>query len=160
MLKKIILSLLLVFAVAKAGAQLPNVVLTDINGKTVSTGSLNNEGKPFILSFFELSCKPCMRELNAIAEVYEEWQEETGVKLVAVSLDQGANSLKVKPYANSKDWEYEILLDKNNDFKRAMNVTLLPTVFIIDKNGKTVYQHTGYSEGFENEIIKKVKECL
>lgn len=160
MLKKIILSLLLVFAVAKAGAQLPNVVLTDINGKTVSTGSLNNEGKPFILSFFELSCKPCMRELNAIAEVYEEWQEETGVKLVAVSLDQGANSLKVKPYANSKGWEYEVLLDKNNDFKRAMNVTLLPTVFIIDKNGKTVYQHTGYSEGFENEIIKKVKECL
>lgn len=160
MLKKIILSLLFVFVVAKAGAQLPNVVLTDINGKTVSTGSLNNEGKPFILSFFELSCKPCMRELNAIAEVYEEWQEETGVKLVAVSLDQGANSLKVKPYANSKGWEYEVLLDKNNDFKRAMNVTLLPTVFIIDKNGKTVYQHTGYSEGFENEIIKKVKECL
>ena len=133
-------------------AQLPSVTLKNIDGKTVNTAKLNNDGKPFIISFFATWCKPCQRELDAIHEQIVDWEEETGVKVIAVSIDQGQNVDKVKPLVDSKGWEYEVLLDPNGDFKRAMNVQNVPHVFVLDGNGKIVYNHAGYTEGGEQDI--------
>ena len=60
-----------------------------------------------IISFFATWCKPCNRELKAINEVYADWQEETGVKLIAISIDQAQNVNKVKPLVDENGWPYE-----------------------------------------------------
>ena len=156
---KHLLSILLFFLIVPvAHAQLPQV--KDLQGKSINTSKLNNEGKPFIISFFATWCKPCLRELKAINEVYEDWQEETGVKLVAVSIDEGQNTDRVKPLMDALGLEYEVLLDPNGDFKRAMNVNMIPHVFVIDGKGNVAYAHTGYTEGGEQELIAKVRELL
>ncbi|NDV47183.1 TlpA family protein disulfide reductase [Paludibacter sp. 221] len=139
---------------------LPSVNLKTIEGKTVDTAKLNNDGKPFIISFFALWCKPCLRELNAINEVYADWQDETGVKLVAISIDDAQNSLKVTPAVNANGWEYEVLLDPNSDFKRAMGVNMIPAIFIVDGNGKIVSSRTGYTDGSEEHLIEEVRKLL
>ena len=90
-------------------AQLPTVTLKTIDGQNVRTETLSNDGKPFIIDFFATWCKPCNRELDAIAEVYDEWREETGVKIYAVSIDQAQNMNKVKPLVSNHNWEYEVL---------------------------------------------------
>ncbi|MDR1631765.1 MAG: TlpA family protein disulfide reductase [Dysgonamonadaceae bacterium] len=157
------LSFFLVFMLSAAycaAQQLPSVQLKDIDGKTVHTEKLNNDGKPFIISFFATWCKPCLRELEAISEVYEEWREETGVKLIAVSIDGAQNSLKVGPAVKAKGWEYEVLLDPNGDFKRALGVNLIPAVFIIDKNGKITHSRTGYTNGSEKHLIEEVRKLI
>lgn len=159
-MKKIFILTVLATLAISSFAQLPSVTLKDINGKTVNTAQLNNDGKPFILSFFATWCKPCQRELDAINEVIVDWEEETGVKLIAVSIDQGQNVDKVKPLVDSKGWEYEVLLDPNGDFKRALNVSLVPTVFVIDGNGKIADQRSGYTDGSEQHLIEKVRELL
>lgn len=147
--------------VSVAGAQtLPAVTLKDINGKTVQTDKLSNNGKPFIISFFATWCKPCNRELSAINEVYADWQDETGVKVIAVSIDQAQNINKVKPLVDSNGWEYDVLLDPNSDFKRALGIQMIPYVIIVDGNGNIVYKHNGYTEGAENELIAKVRELI
>ena len=140
--------------------QIPSVKLKDLNGKTVDTSTLRNEGKPFIISFFALWCKPCLRELEAIKEVYEEWQQETGVKLYAISIDDAQNSLKVAPNVRAKGWQYEVLLDPNSDFKRAMRVNLIPAIFVVDGNGKIVSSRTGYTNGAEEHLIEEVRKLL
>ena len=96
-LKRILSFVALALLSSAAFAQLPSVQLTDIDGNQVNTAELSNDGKPFIISFFATWCKPCNRELDAIQEQYEDWQEETGVKVFAVSIDQGQNINKVKP---------------------------------------------------------------
>ena len=142
-------------------AQLPSVTLKNIDGKTVDTAKLNNDGKPFIISFFATWCKPCQRELDAIHEQIVDWEEETGVKVIAVSIDQGQNVDKVKPLVDAKGWEYEVLLDPNGDFNRAMNVNgTVPTVFVIDGNGKIVDRRSGYVDGSEQHLIEKVRELV
>lgn len=147
--------------VSVAGAQtLPAVTLKDINGKTVQTDQLSNDGKPFIISFFATWCKPCNRELSAISEVYADWQDETGVKLIAVSIDQAQNINKVKPLVDSNGWEYDVLLDPNSDFKRALGIQMIPYVLIVDGKGNIVYKHNGYTDGAENELIEKVRELV
>lgn len=147
------------FAVV-AEAQLPSVTLKDIDGKIVKTDTLSNGGKPFIIDFFATWCKPCNRELTAISEVYEDWQDETGVKLIAVSIDQAQNINKVRPLVDNHGWTYEVLLDPNSDFKRALGVQTIPYVLIVDGKGNIAYRHNGYVEGAEEELIEKVRELL
>ncbi len=152
--------LLLWSVMGSAFAQLPSVKLKDINGKVIDTATLSNDGKPFIISFFASWCKPCNRELKAINEVYADWQDETGVRLVAISIDEAQNAQKVKPMVDAAGWEYQVLLDPNSDFRRAMGVNMIPHVFIVDGNGKIVESRSGYTEGGEQHLIEKVKELI
>ena len=137
---------------------IPSVDIKTLNGEKFNTGSFDNAGKPMIISFFALWCKPCLRELTAIADVYQDWQEETGVKLVAVSIDDARSTANVKPTVDGNGWEYEFYCDPNGDFKRAMGVNMIPHVFVLDGNKKVVYQHTSYAEGGENELYEIVKK--
>ena len=159
-----IIRTLLVVAIAliatAAEAQLPSVSLKNTEGKTIDTAKLENEGKPFVISFFATWCKPCNRELKAISEQYADWQDETGMKVVAISIDQAQNINKVKPMVDAEGWEYEVLLDPNSDFRRALGIQMIPHVLIIDGEGKIVELRSGYTEGAENHIIEKIREIL
>ena len=159
-MKRFFVSLVLTCAFVLCYAQLPSITLKDINGNPVQTDTLNNGGKPFIIDFFATWCKPCNRELDAIAEVYDQWREETGVKIYAVSIDQAQNINKVKPLVDNHGWEYDVLLDPNSDLKRALGIQMIPYVLIVDGNGKIVYKHNGYTDGAETELIDKVRELI
>ena len=156
-MKKILMITMMVVAAVAMHAQLPNVQLKDINGNTVQTGSISNNGKPVIISFWATWCKPCLRELKAIHEVYPDWQDGTGVKMIIVSIDQAQDANKVKPLVDGFGWEYEVLLDPNGDFKRAMNVQNVPHVFELDGKGKIVYNHAGYVDGGEEDIYEALQ---
>ena len=156
-MKRIISIIIGVLCVIYAQATLPSVELKDVDGKTVKTKHLTDAGKPVIIAFFATWCKPCLRELEVINDLYDDWREETGVTMYVVSIDQGQDIKKVKPLVDGNGWEYRVLLDPNGEFKRAMNVQNVPHLFVIDSNGKTVYNHTGYTEGGEKEIRKLLK---
>ena len=160
MMKRLLMSVLFVAVAILLHAQLPAVTLKTIDGQTVRTDTLSNNGKPFIIDFFATWCKPCNRELDAIAEVYEEWQEETGVKIIAISIDQAQNINKVKPLVANHGWEYDVLLDPNSDFKRALGIQMIPFVLVCDGKGNIVYKHNGYTDGAEIELIEKVRELI
>jgi len=148
-----------VFAQDPQGQKIPATDLKTIDGKTVNASTWSNDGKPMIIDFWATWCKPCKKELDAIAEVYEEWQKETGVKLIAVSIDDSRNSGRVGPDVKTHGWEYDVYIDQNQDFKRALNVGDIPQIFIVNGKGEIVWTHTGYVDGSETkiyEILKKV----
>lgn len=158
LLRTIFAAMAIIIAGSAAQAALPSVKLKDLKGKTVDMAQLNNGGNPMIISFFASWCKPCKRELNAISEFYPDWVDETGVKLVAISVDKAQEASKVKGYVDAQGWEYDILLDPNSDFMRAMGIQQIPHLLIIDGNGKIVESRSGYTEGSEGHIIKKLRE--
>lgn len=144
----------------KSGAKLPNITLKDLDGKSINTSEFNNDGKPFIINFWATWCKPCIKELNAINEVYEDWQEETGVKLIAISIDDSRSAARVRPFVAGSNWDYEVYQDQNNDFKRAMGVNNPPHTFIVNGNGEIVWQGASYVEGSEEHLIELVKKLI
>lgn len=156
-MKRIVISLLIALFGLNSRAALPEVTLQDIEGNHVSMASLAGEGKPVILSFFATWCKPCMRELKAISELYPDWQEETGVEMYIISIDQAQDVQKVRPLVDGNGWEYHVLLDPNGTFKRAMNVQNIPHLFVLDGKGTIVFQQAGYTDGEETEIAKYLK---
>ena len=143
-----------------AGAQerLPEVILKDIEGRTVQTDTISNNGKPLVIAFFATWCKPCNRELKSIDELYDDWQRETGVRLVAVSIDQAQNVNKVKPLVDQNGWRYDVLLDPNGELRRALSIQSVPYTLLLDGQGNIVYKHNGYTDGAEAELYEKVKE--
>lgn len=143
---------------ASAQSKMPSMALKDINGKTVNVSQLDNEGNPIVVCFFATWCKPCQRELQAIHENYPDWQDETGVKVVAISIDQAQDANKVKPLVDGYGWEYDVLLDPNSDLKRALGINLIPYALVLDGSGNIVYTHTGYVDGGEEELYEVVKK--
>lgn len=136
----------------------PAVDIKNIEGKIINTDEFDNGGKPIIVSFWATWCKPCAKELDAISEVYDEWQDETGVKLLAISIDDARNTAKIAPFANGKDWPYEVYLDANSDLKRALNVNAIPHTFLLNGKKEIVWQHTSYFDGDEDELFEEVQK--
>lgn len=141
-------------------AKLPSVQLKDLRGRSVDASQLNNNGKPYAVSFFATWCKPCMRELKAIAELYPDWQEETGMKMYIISIDDAQNLSKVKPLVDAEGWEYEVLLDSNNDLFRALGLQVVPHMLVFDGKGQMIMNHSGYTDGSETEIIETIRKSL
>lgn len=140
-------------------AQIPSVKLEDSKGTQVNTASLIDNKTPMIISFWATTCKPCIRELNAINELLPDWLEEAEFRVVAVSTDDSRSTAKARAMAEGNGWEDFILLyDKNQEFMRAMNVSLTPQVYVVDASGKIVYSHTGYTPGSEQELLKTIKK--
>lgn len=152
----LVLGLVLATSIVSAQTAVPSVKLKNLEGTTIDTGAIENDGKPIVISFWATWCSPCKRELNTYAEHLEDWVDETGVKIVAVSIDDQRSLSRVAPYINSVEWEYEILLDPNKDFMRAMNVINVPHTFLVDGNGKIVWQHNNYSDGDEEELYEQL----
>ena len=141
-----------------AQGKVPSVHIQDLTGKKIDTKTFSNDGKPMIINFWATWCAPCKRELAAIADVYDDWQTDTGVKLIAISIDDARSMARVAPYISGQGWDYEIYLDPNGDFKRALNVNNIPHTFLVDGSGTIVYQHNNYEPGDENELYRKVLE--
>jgi cytochrome c biogenesis protein CcmG/thiol:disulfide interchange protein DsbE len=141
---------------------LPNITLSDVRGNKVNVADLGKSGKLTVISFWATWCIPCQKELSNISELYEEWQKKYNMQLVAVSIDDSRNVPKVKPLVEAKSWEYQVLLDVNQDLKRDLNIQSVPFTVLVDATGKVVYTHSGYVEGdeyiLEDELKKLAKQ--
>ena len=147
-------------SLTKNAKKIPSIEIKDINGTPFNTSKIQNNGKPIILDFWATWCKPCIKELMALDENYEDWQDETGVKIYIVSIDEARSMNRVAPFVNGKGWSFEVLLDPNSDFKRAMGVVDVPHTFIIDGNGNIVYEHSGYYEGDEDDLHQELLKIV
>lgn len=155
----ICLCAVLLFALGNVYAQkeVPNTTIKSISGESVNMDDITKTDGVKILSFWATWCVPCINELDAISEVYDDWKDETNVELIAISTDDSRTKRRIKPLVNGKDWEYQILVDENQELKRALNISVIPHVVVV-KDGEIVYRHTGYSPGAEDELYDVVKK--
>lgn len=157
-MKKHILSILFVFTILIMNAQknYPNITLKNLDGANVNIIECSKD-KMIVVSFWATWCGPCIQELEAISESYEDLQDDMDFELIAISIDNSRSISRIRPMVNGKDWSYEVLLDTNQDMKKALNFTAPPYLLII-KNGKILYTHSGYTPGSEDEVFEKFKE--
>ena len=157
-MKRIFSLICLALAVSFASAQqLPDVKVETAQGKIVSVRDLS-QGKPLIIAYWSIACKPCIQELNAINDSLVEWREEAEVEVVAVSVDDARLKASAKAIASSRGWDFICVYDENQELKRAMNVSLTPQSFVVDAEGNIIYSHSGYTPGSEQELFDKIVE--
>ena len=155
-MKKLALLLLVLGNMVYSQQEFPSVDLKSLESETVNTSSFNEENKLYIFSFWATWCAPCIQELEAISEVYEDWQSQVNVELIAVATDDSRTQKRVKPLVNGKGWEYKILLDTNQDLKRKLSIANIPYLIVV-KNGKIEFIQNGHTPGAEEELLAKLK---
>ena len=157
-MKKTTIVIILILTSGLLFAQnVPNINLKNLNGKSINIQRLSKSKNIKVLAFWATWCVPCINELDAISEIYEDWQDETNVELIAISTDDSRTKKRIRPLVNGKDWEYEILLDDNQDLKRALNISVLPHLLVV-KNGKIIYRKTSYTPGSEDELYEIIQK--
>lgn len=144
------------FSAMAQQSRLPNLTLKNLDGRNVTMSKYNNTEHPVIISFWATWCGPCINELTAIHNVYQDWQDELGLELVAISIDDARTKRRIKPMVSGKGWEYEIVLDENHDLKRALNVVNVPYTLVVYK-GEVIFEHSNYTPGSENEMYRIIK---
>lgn len=155
-MKKIIF-LLFLTSLGYAQKQMPNIELNSISGETINVSTQYSEkDKLYVFSFWATWCAPCINELEAIHKKYATWKESLNVELIAVSIDDSKTLKRVKPFLNGKGWTYNVLLDFNQELKRALSIVNVPYTIVV-KNNKIVYVSNGYSQGSEEELYQKLK---
>jgi cytochrome c biogenesis protein CcmG, thiol:disulfide interchange protein DsbE len=153
----IILAISFGFTQPVSNKQLPNITISDLQGKPVNIQEIAGGGKITVLSFWATWCAPCKRELDAIAELYPAWSTDYNTKLVAITIDNARALTQVKPLIQEKGWEFEVLSDSKQELQQALNFQAIPQTFVVDTNGNIVYQHEGYTPGDEYELEKVLK---
>ena len=135
------------------------VQVEDLKGKSLKFSDISNADEGImIVSFWATWCKPCIQELGYLNDIYEELQEDYGVTVYAISIDDARTAKRVTPFVNGRGWKFNILIDENSDLKRRLNVKNVPHTFIVDKTKKIVYEHTSYVPGDEELYLEVIEE--
>lgn len=140
------------------GAKAPNFVLENLDGDIIELNEEIGEG-PILLSFWATWCKPCIEEMSHFHEIYEQYSEK-GLKMFAISTDAEKTVSKVKPFIQSKGYNFPVLLDTNREAARDYFAQNIPFTVIIDKNGNIQYSHLGYKRGDEIEVTEIIKKLI
>ena len=157
-MNKFLTLLTFIFSISvNSQSTLPNISLNSLDGNEINIQAISDNDKIAVVSLWATWCVPCIKELDAISEYYEEWRDEVNFELYAISTDDSRTIKRVNAMVNGKGWDYTILLDSNNELQRALGASTIPLTLIV-KNNKIVYRHSGYSAGVEFELFDKIKE--
>ncbi|TVR79918.1 MAG: TlpA family protein disulfide reductase [Chitinophagaceae bacterium] len=139
---------------------LPDVELQKMDGSRVNISSFGKNEKITVIAFWATWCAPCKRELANISDIYDDWREDYNLEVLAISIDDTRNVGRVRSYVNSQYWDFEVLLDTNQDMKRHLNFQTIPFTVLVNQDGRIVYTHSGYVEGDEFILEEKIKNLI
>lgn len=154
----LMLGMLVSFGSLIAQDNLPSVQLSDVNGQKVDLADYGKNGKITVINFWATWCTPCKKELNNIADLYEDWQDDYNMEIVAISIDDARNRAKVKSYVNGQGWDYDVLLDVNGVLKQKLNFQSIPFTVVVDQEGNIIKKHSGYVDGDEYILEEEIAE--
>ncbi|MCK4865546.1 MAG: TlpA family protein disulfide reductase [Gammaproteobacteria bacterium] len=126
---------------APSGAQqVPDITLQLIDGKKLKLSSL--KGKPVLITFWATSCPGCIKEMPHLIELYNELHS-TGLEIIGIAMPYDRPDY-IMEMVKRKKVPYLIAFDLKGDAVRAFgNVSLTPTTFLIDDNGKIIKKKIG-----------------
>jgi len=167
-MKSLLISLIiiLVFVTALAqsdnnlnsGRTAPNFKLENLAREIIELNDFVGTG-PVLLCFWSSCCKSAVSQLEAFAELYDNYNGQ-GFTMLGIATDDENTVAKVKPYVKSKKYKFQVLYDSDQEVSRIYYAFDVPFSVLIDASGTIVYSHLGYMKGDEIELEKNIKKLL
>jgi len=130
----------------------PEFALQDAHGQTVRLSDF--KGKVVMVDFWATWCGPCKIEIPWFIEFQRKYKDR-GFSVIGISLDEGGWQA-VRPFVEEAKMNYPVLIGNDELASKYGGVDVLPTTFIIDKQGRIVATHQGLTskDDFEDTIKK------
>jgi cytochrome c biogenesis protein CcmG/thiol:disulfide interchange protein DsbE len=132
--------------------QAPDFTLPDINDNKLSLSKF--KGKIVILNFWATWCPPCKKEIPELNKIYAEYKDK-GIEIIGITLDKPE---KVKEFMEKQNIDYPVVIGSREISKDYGNIVSIPTLFIIDKQGRIYKKNIGFKGG--DALEKDLKELL
>ena len=133
--------------------------LKSTDGKTYRLSDYTGK-KVVVLSFWNISCKPCRKEMPKLQEIYEELADK-GLEILSINTDGPSDLPGVKPLVRRQGYTFPVLLDREQKVIKLYNPRgILPYTALVDLQGQVVFTHLGYNSGDEVELKKRILGLL
>ena len=150
--------ILLLLSIVFAQSTIPDANVRLLNNKTINLHELT--GDVSFVSFWATWCIPCIKEMDVLSELIQEYDDK--VSVILINTDDPGKVSKVKSFVNSKKYLkediYHIVMDYNQKLSRRFNAQPIPLSFIVDNNN-IVYRKRGFIPGDEH-ILKKELDAI
>lgn len=142
-------------SVATLGQTLPDLPLRDaMSGQPLSLKSLS--GQVVLLDIWASWCAPCKEELPLLDEMAGRLGE-SGVKIVAVSIDDDPEAMK-DFLRQKKDWRLQLAHDPLRKIPDALQPEKMPTSYVLDRGGALRKIHGGFSRDDIGKLEAELKD--
>ncbi len=139
--------------VLKKGEKIKDFSVTDIKGNTYNTADL--KGKIIVIKFWFINCKPCIMEMPELNELVEKYKTEE-VIFLGLALD---NEKALQSFIKETAFHYNIVANSSK-LADQFDVEGYPTHFIVDKEGKMIYEAKGFTSFGVRNLDKAIKSAL
>jgi peroxiredoxin len=142
---------------SQVGTVAPDFSLPDLTGKTINLQKF--KGKVVLLDFWMPWCEPCKEEFPALDALYKKYRND-GLEIIGINLDDSEKRLH--EFIQKVPVSFTILTDKNEITRRSYDFPILPSAFIVGKDGVIRYVHIGYHKEYlqmyKSEIVELLKQ--
>ena len=144
------------------GKPAPDIEATLMSGETFNLA--DHTGKVVVLDFWSTTCGPCRRSLPALQEVYEKVKGGDEVEILSVSLDKGNRSMSpqavVQRYMDKNQLSFPVILDLRNTLASAYQVSSIPTMVIINAQGKVIHTAIGLKTTKHDRLVQHIEQLI
>ena len=135
--------------------KIPNLEIKLLNGKKTTIYTLLESG-PVLMDFWATWCKPCKQVMKHLNKFHNEYKDQ-GLQVLMVNQDTPRSLGKVKSYINSKNYDFLVSIDPNQQIAKKLNGQIMPNLILINRDGSIKWRHQGYMPGEEKEIQEQIE---
>jgi len=123
---------------AGGGEPFPDFALASLDGRSVARADLGN--RVVLYDFWATWCGPCHLQAEILARLYPEARAK-GIEFVALAT--GEPDEIVREFVADRPFQYPVITDPEETLATELRIMGLPTLFVVDANGRIVYRNTG-----------------
>ncbi len=128
--------------------------LKDPDGNQVDLQTL--KGKVALLNFWASWCGPCVAEMPHIEKLHRDFKDQ-GLVVLGVNSEEAEVA---RAFVKERGYTFTTLIDEGKEVAAKYEVTGIPQVFIINREGKIKWHALGYGSGREIELRDAVEKVL
>jgi thiol-disulfide isomerase/thioredoxin len=115
------------------------------------------KAKVYIIDFWASWCEPCKKALPALDTLYKQ-NKKKGLVVIGINVDD--EKQLGQDFLKSHGVSFPVIFDKGRALAEKIEISTMPTSYVLDKSGKVKFVHRGFVDGQEAEYAKQISEVL